>query len=423
MAFFQIFLFSCSKNLGYSAVLWGDEKNGLSDGEIVTVLVRSNITHSYIITLPDQSGSAEIPLWQLSEPESKARAQQTAARLLEYAHTFASVKLDGLPIRAEAVNTSKQVYRLREKEIIRILYKGEGVAVTNAQGAMEGEWFRVLTRDGTQGWCFSHNLELYRSEEGGKREEEAIQTDERDEALLKNLQETRWYPLEFMDFIKAKRIDLKRMDEKFGFFLDTKNSVVSILTADENLSWKFGETKAKSGGKILFEGAAVTAQQKGSELTITYMENGKPKNARFCALKEDISLLIQNEKNRRQKEWERITNKSRVFSSSNYGTLSLSLSGTFGWKNFSPLVPEIVSQNARGSGTVGIEYFLSDSLKSSYDGILTFHFTGMEKEVNFLYKITDTGLRLEDAHGSVIKNNVVISRAQSPLVIFFTAKT
>ena len=147
-------VFTSCGTLGYSVVLWNNTEHHLQDGQIVKVFIRSNISHVYVIEL-DDGKRVEIPLWQLTEPTSKGKAKKQAARFGEYEHTYASVKLDGLPIRAEAVNTSKQVYRLREKEVIRILYKGKGQAVTNGRGNMEGEWLRVLTNGGTQGWCFS----------------------------------------------------------------------------------------------------------------------------------------------------------------------------------------------------------------------------------------------------------------------------
>ena len=65
------------------------------------------------------------------------------------AATYASVKLDGLPCRAEPVNTAKQVYRLRKGEVIKILYKGEGQKPMAGKTALEGDWYRILTDDGT----------------------------------------------------------------------------------------------------------------------------------------------------------------------------------------------------------------------------------------------------------------------------------
>ncbi|MBR0098462.1 MAG: SH3 domain-containing protein, partial [Treponema sp.] len=75
-----------------------------------------------------------------------------------------------------------------------------------------------------------------------------------------------------------------------------------------------------------------------------------------------------------------------------------------------------------GSVTVTLDYFIAGSLKSSYDGVITMHFTGMEDGVNFLYKLTDTGLRLEDASKAPLKDGVVTARSASPMVLFFEKK-
>ena len=70
-------------------------------------------------------------------------------KYIDYQRKYAKVKLDGLPIRYEPVNTARQVYRLREGEVLKVLYKGQGSAVMSGKTALEGDWLRVLTNDGT----------------------------------------------------------------------------------------------------------------------------------------------------------------------------------------------------------------------------------------------------------------------------------
>ena len=414
---------SCTKTIGYSVVLWGDESNGLEDGDIVKVIVKSNITHSYIIELPDGQGNKEIPIWQVSEPEGKKSALRMAAAYADFANKYAEVKLDGLPIRAEPVNTAKQVYRLRAKEIIRVLYKGKGAAVSNGKGTIEGEWYRVLTADGTQGWCFSHNLDIYDSETGGRREKAASEKKGETDKLLQILRGKKWVPAEYEDLIKAKRIDLDRFDEQYGFTFDEQTGKLSILTADGQNEQTFTKIRKITGKQYRFEGASVTATINGDDdITVQYMDNGKPKNVKFSTTKEDIPALIKNERSRRIREIQKIAGFGPTFSSSNYGTLTITPANgsfSFTWQNTKLLSDsKIIESGARGSGTVSVKYYLSKQLQSSYDGILTFRFDGSASENNFIYKMTETGIRLEDAGGASIKNNVVNSRGQSPAVIF-----
>ena len=139
--------------MGYSVVLWTIPEQQIKSGDIVPVYIKSNISHVYVIGTP-AGEKIEVALWQLTEPVKKGKVKNIAARYAENAATYASVKLDGLPCRAEPVNTAKQVYRLRKGEVIKILYKGNGQAPMAGKNALEGDWYRILTDDGTMGWCF-----------------------------------------------------------------------------------------------------------------------------------------------------------------------------------------------------------------------------------------------------------------------------
>ena len=415
------FLVSCGK-LGYSVVLWNDTTNDLQDGTIVQVFIRSNISHVYVIGLPESDKKVEVPLWMLTEPMSKSKAQKAALRYADYAHTYASVKLDGLPIRAEAVNTSKQVYRLREKEIIRILYKGRGQAVTNGKGNMEGEWLRVLTSGGTQGWCFSHNLELFKADaQGFAKGTETEAVVETADTMLESLQAKSWYPESYFDMIQNQRIDPARMDPGYGFAMDVETLTVRVTLQSTALSWNYTDIE-KPGLKLYhFIGTPVTVTMRNeNEIAVQFTDkDGKIKSHNFVSLSENIANLVQAEQNRRDKELEQLRLFGPSFLSSNYGRLVFKEDKQFLWSDYNLLVPSVLSHSARGTGTVSVQYFISSSLKVSYDGILSFRFKGMSKDVNFLYKMTNDGLRLEDATNAQISNGVVVSRGSSPLVIFF----
>ena len=206
---FSAFLTSCSdKIIGYSVVLWNIPENSLQSGDIVPVYIRSNISHVYIAGLEDGQ-KVEIPLWQLTAPLSKRKAVAEKSRYSEYAHTYASVKLDGLPCRSDPVNTAKQVYRLRKGEVIKILYKGSGQSVMSGKNALEGDWFRILTKDGTFGWCFSYNLNLYEiGADGNKVGGEDILEEEIEDEVFTELTKHFWYPDYFSNMISSSNIDL-----------------------------------------------------------------------------------------------------------------------------------------------------------------------------------------------------------------------
>ena len=122
---------------------------------------------------------------------------------------------------------------------------------------------------------------------------------------------------------------------------------------------------------------------------------------------------------RRESEYEQIYMFGPNFRSSSYGQLTLEENHSFNWHNKTLLVPGVISSSAKNTGTVQIKYFLIRSLAQAYDGVLTFKFDGMNKEVNFFYKMEENGLRLEDATGAVLDKNVFKDRGISPLIIFF----
>ena len=435
---------SCSKTLGYSVLLWSNPEHEIADGTLLKVHIKSNISQVYVVSIPGSKENFEIPLWQATEPESKSRALKQQTRFSEFEHTYARVKLDGLPIRSDAVNTSKQVYRLREGEIIRCLYRGAGAAVTNGKGNMEGEWLRVLTETGTYGWCFSHNLALFQAESfdvSAQMQDSSIKMDDLkgdsksgDKAIIQNLIAKKWYPESFQNMIKVGRIDVNRMNPSYGFSFginieENADSVFAgtavLNTENAGGSWTYTDITKKAEKEYEFTGSKLKMSIRGAGsdiMILQYMEKGKQRQETLVALSEDIEKVIENELTLRQSELKRIASAGPVFKSSNYGTIKFNNENSVTWSNYKLLQPAIISNKALGSVTVSLDYFIANSLKSSYDGVITMHFTGMEEGVNFLYKLTDTGLRLEDASKAPVKDGVVTARSSSPMILFFEKK-
>ena len=434
---FVCLLFSCSRDLGYGVMLWEDEEHSIPEGEIVKVLIRSNIAGVYVISRESSEERLEVPLWKVTDPESRKKAQETAALFADCAHTYASVKLDGLPIRALADNTAKQVYRLREAEIIRVLYKGEGQVVTSGRGNLEGDWYRVLTEGGIQGWCFSYNLNLFDKSQtqdalalqsAGEEESEA-QTD----AVLDKVQRKVWYPDYFAGMIKAKKIDLARMSASYGFDTGSASQIVRVTLPGVSKTWSYGGITKEGAGRYKFDGIPVQMTVKDENtIVVQYTDDDKKlKSQTFVSLTENIDELVRAEQRRRQNELTAIAQAGPAFKSSNYGTITFESSTAIDWQDYNLLVPSILSGEAGSRAQVSVDYLISDSVKSVYDGVLTFTFEketgsllsarrGATEKVNFLYKMTSDGLRLEDTTRAVFEDGIITQRSPSPLVMFFS---
>ncbi len=415
-------LASCSRFMGYGMLLWDIPERDLRDGDILPVYIRSNISHTYAVSAPDSKDRFDIPLWQITTPASRRETKKIKLRYAEFLHRYASVKLDGLPIRAEPVNTARQVYRLRKGEIIKILYKGEGQAVMTGSDALEGNWLRVLTSSGTQGWCFSYNLELFEMQKGGEAAPGAGSGEEEKDDAFEKLAGTIWYPDYYRSMIREKRIDPIRMNAAYCFTVDAENQKVSLNLPERYGSWEYGAATKTADGEYTFTDTPVKVSVRDNYIAVTCADDaGRPRDYNFIALGDDVDIaaLVAEEKERRGAEYVRIAAAGPNFKSAAYGQLSLKRDGSFTWKGNRRLVPSLIAESAKGGGTVGIDYFIDELLSPQYDGVLSFSFEGMKAKVNFLYKIEANGIRLEDAAEARFEGNTLVRRGASPLVIFF----
>jgi hypothetical protein len=415
---------SCTGIMGYGVLLWDIPEKGLQDGDIVPVYIRSNISHVYVVSSPDSKEHFEIPLWQVTPPQSHHKAKKTARLYAEFVHQYAKVNVDGLPVRADPVNTAKQVYRLRRGETVKLLYKGKGQTVMAGKNPLDGDWLRILTKDGTQGWCFSYNLTQFGTKKGGivTGEQQTAAGEEKDTVLDAVLSKT-WYPDYYRTMIDKNRIDPQLMNASYSFTVDMQNMKVSLNLPTIHESWAYAGTVKTGDMEYAFNAIPVKITVKNdSFIVVTYSgDNGKPQDMNFITLgeNEDVTALVSAEKDRRLHMYQKVYESGPDFNSASYGQLSLKDDQSFSWKNYRLLVPSVVDPAAKGGGTVGVKYFLGDALSASYDGVLSFRFDGMDKDVNFLYKMENGGLRMEDLTGASYDGNTVTNRGTSPLVLFF----
>lgn len=426
MALFMSLLISCGNRVkGYSVLLWNLPEYKLQDGDLVPVYIRSNISQVYV--MGTSQGKIEVPLWQLTEPQNKFKAKKTAQKYAEYRHKYASVAMDGLPMRAEPVNTAKQVYRLRKSENVKILYKGKGQAVYAGKNPLEGDWLRILTSDGTEGWCFSYNLRPYETNINGERiNGEVVQEVNQADAALSEILTQVWYPDSYKAMIDSGRVDPSRINTAYNFHLDEETQKLTFNMPEVHCEWDYtgaeeDKTIATATAYKLNDIPIVVTIRSSRYIVVRYTgESGKPEDFNLVTIEADINELVAQERERRETEYEQLYMFGPNFKSASYGSLKLNEDHTFTWMNKNLLVPGILSSTAQNKGTVQIKYFLIRSLSQAYDGVLTFSFDGMNKEVNFFYKMEENGLRFEDATGAVKENNTFKERGNSPLIVFFS---
>jgi hypothetical protein len=417
----SLVLTSCSdKIMGYSVVLWTIPEQQIKSGDIVPVYIKSNISHVYVIGT-ESGEKAELALWQLTEPVKKSKIKAVAAKYADNAATYASVKLDGLPCRAEPVNTAKQVYRLRKGEVIKILYKGNGQAPMAGQTALEGDWYRILTDDGTLGWCFSYNLNLYETDALGQRVGGAeIVEEEEDDGHWSVIASNVWYPDYFRTMIDGGNIDLGLIHPLYKFTIDEDGKKVSLNTASIHESWDYdGFTKTDENEYTLNGISLKIIYRRANYIVLRYTDSsGKPQDLNFVTLSENITDIVNAEKTRRTQAYMQIYTHGPIYSSSSYGKLEFKEDGSIRWTGFKLLVPSIIDAGTKSTGSAQVKYSLSKELASSYDGVLTMKLDGMNSEVNFLYKLDGSALRLEDTTGAEFSGSQLKTRGVSPVIIY-----
>ncbi|MCQ2610617.1 MAG: SH3 domain-containing protein [Treponema sp.] len=415
---------SCSRSLGYSVLLWDLPEKNIQDGAIVKVLLKSNISRVYIVQSLETKEKVEVPLWQITEPSSKRKAVKKAQEYAEYQHQYGRIKVDGLPVRKEPVNTAKQVYRLHQDEIVKLLYKGEGQDVMVGRNQkLEGDWLCVLTEGGTQGWCFSYNLTMFTTGEGGEVTGGEVKQEEstNEDTMMEQILNAKWYPESYIKQVKDGMIDLETMKVSYGFDTGITSGKVTVNVPDKFHTAKYnGAEKLRSGVYALTDTPFQIIVRNPNFIVVNYTRGDTQEAYNFVTMPEDQNFIkiIEKERGRRAGLISKLYNVAS-FNSENYGSLVINKGQTFTWTNFGLLVPSVIPEGAAGRGKVSMKYLIDKSLQGRYDGCLTFVFDGSKKEVNFLYKLGD-GLNMESIDALCITDNIVKSRSTSPTVMYFS---
>ncbi len=411
-------LLSCSGRAGYGVMQWSVPEYALTAGDIVPVFVRSNISGVYIVGVGRTR--AELPLWQIRFFKSRSQAKKFAATLEEYRYSYARVKVDGLPVRSAAENTARQVYRLKQDEVIKILRKGDGAPVMARDAQLEGDWLEVMTDDGTVGWSFSYNLNLY-DERGGSGVADDSGANATD-PVLEGLLSRSWYPDHYRAMIANNRIDLSRISASWGFFTGQDSGVARIENENGVTSFTYSAILKNNDNSYRFEGSSLTVQvRREDSILVQYTDSfGMPQVAYFTALDTTPDLIIAAEQERRSALLDGIRSFGPEFTSGNYGVLQFLEGGKFLWSGYQLLSPSIIPARSGAGGIVDQRYFIGEQVAGGYTGVLSFKFESTSGWVHFLYTAGSDGIRLEHVSDSNIRDSVVVSRNMTPTVLFFT---
>jgi hypothetical protein len=281
---------------------------------------------------------------------SQKAAEERAVEFSEYAKTYAETLQDGLPIRESPENNARRVYRLREGQIIKILEKTDGVAAVGASGdPLPGDWYRVLTGDGSIGYCFSYRLKLFDQTKGQAVVIPEVEIIEED-ADLDMIFAQKWYPDWYGSMINNMQIDLTDISRRWNFDPGQDSGIARVYLPGTNLEFDYSSIKKSGTRSWVFEDTSLQMTLvSDTSLRIRYTEgSGNEKTQVFVTIPINIDDVIVQETGRREALYENLANAGPVFHSENYGTLTFSsgntfpLENSFVWTGNNLLVPQTI---------------------------------------------------------------------------------
>jgi hypothetical protein len=420
---------ACSR-LGWGMLLWSAEDPPIPSGTILPVYIRSNIDHVWVVGIPEayRTGKKgidkmEIPLAQFELAGGKGKARKRAEEFARFARTYAETLQDGLPIRDNPDNGARRVYRLRTGEIIKVLAQAEGTPAISAAGdPLPGEWYRVLTEDGSTGYCFSYRLKLF-EHYGGPLAAAPAEQEEIADPDLESLLAKTWSPESYGAMVNARRVDLDDLSRHWRFDPGQDTGIAHIYAAGVDQTFSYTAIRPAGARAWRFEGSSLQMNLRSdTTLAVQYLEaGGAQRTLLFVALPMEVEDLIIQESARREDLFLGIYSQGPVFTSNNYGTIRFTETGEFTWTGFTLLVPQVIPLDVSGTGVISMDLFLSASLQDRYNGAFTLRFNrpGGAGGVRFMYTLDSQGFRLEYAPDASMEALTVSRRAPSPMVLYF----
>lgn len=410
--------------IGWGVVLWGTEtelpkqSSGLGEepslspgeaqaidgpkipsGSLVRVYLKSNIQRLYVVSVPGSKSKAELAQWRLEFFGSKSKAKAYRAKHKPYLSMFALAMRDGLPVREKPENTSKRVYRLKQREAIKIVDKAVGGGeVKSGDLALEGDWYNVLASDGTRGYAFSAVLKMADSsvQEVDKTE---LKPDRSSEASVEALLAKTWRPEYFRRMIDERRFDLDEFDMRYGLFGDVKARAIRVsLPPKQQLSFSYESIFRLKGRLYGFRGSEFQIQLRDDPNSIVANfpdADGKGTSAVMVQVPEDIEAIRRGENLRRAGLFDAIYSHGSSLISLDSGSIQLSANARFSWDGYR--IPGVAEDQESQGGYLVFDRYVDEDLAEGLDGVLGLRFDSADpkKTQYFYYNLSESGLRLE----------------------------
>lgn len=405
---------SCTRLEGWGLVIWSVKGTSVRSGSVVPVYLKSNISKTYLIGLPDAKDSRlEVPFPYLEFFGSRRAAQQRAKEFEPWAPLYLAAGRDGLPVRDAPGVAARRVYRLMLGESVKVLKKVEGEPVFTGGKALAGDWYYVQAIDGTRGYVFSNTMTLYDERTGGapvKKEESTAST----QAQLALLYARPWRPAYFQTMLDMDSVDPDYFSLQYGLFPDPSNQQIRIELPGTSQVFSFSSVET-AGDWLMFRGSSLRIRFESDRALVADWGGTDPllpetgwrvgsMAARFVQLFGSEQGIITQERQRRVAELQSFftrattpgspSRQSLTFISESAGILSIDMRGSYSWSNLEQMpagsVPE-VEENGSAKGSIVFGLHLADALASAWMGGFSLYYN-KDQRMDFVYRFEQSSL-------------------------------
>ena len=399
---------------------------------LLTATVESStiIDHVWVAGIPKKYRTPEnpinkfeIPLWQLELVGRRGAAAKRAALYAEYAAIYAETLQDGLPVREAPDNGARRVYRLRQGQVVKVLARTEGnPAISATCDPLPGEWYRILTEDGTAGFCFSYRLKLF--EHGSETLADAAPPEKREDPDLDRVLSADWSPEWYGTMVSSGKLDLGELEKQWRFIPGEDSGTARLYLPGIDKTYPYTGIESTGSRSWRFTGSPLEMSLRSDTLLAVQYNDaaGAARTQLFVTLPSKVNDLVIQETERRSALFQHMFDQGPVFVSANYGTLTLLAEEQFSWTGYDLLSGQIIPPSVLGRGSVTMGLYLDYTLEDRYDGALALNFSGIggpPVPVYFLYIVDDQGFHIEYVPPENVEGAAVVRRAANPLVIYF----
>lgn len=412
----SVFLSACGpRRIGYGVLLWSPNEEMIETGSIVEVLEESVIRDSYSVRLMDAEESLEIDKWRISFYKDLGPAETERDGFAESRLLFAKTDQNALPVREEPNRLSDRVYKLRENEIMKVLERS--IEETDEDGLI-GSWYKVLTAEGVVGYCFDYYLTIFDLKEGTISEKEV-----EEDFFLQSFLSHPWRPIEFLELILNKTINLDIIKPEIGLFPYPEEKKLTLVTPDYTVDFEYTNIIRIGENKYIFEGSSLQLIIINEySASIQYNYDGSLYSVAYRNIVEDIRDIIENEQKRRLDALNAFLERGTTLRSEAYGQIDMSGDWGFAWFGYDRLVPRVIDGDAGLEGQVSFHIFNSIEIEVELQDIISFQFENMDPEeyVSFYYEFSGMDVRFTYIPPEIIEDDLVEDIVLNPIVMVFT---